>query len=242
MIKALFLDMDETLCDTTKADSAAKLDFIVWVKKTYPELGSAELLLERYLKGVYKQIVDEFPEAKSLLPDEYAYRVKLLQTLFFEQGITLNQSSAKEAQDKFDHFRMEAFDFFPGVESLLKDLRKDYTLVVITNGPIFSQYPKLTAVDMQSHVDFIIVGGDEPEEKPAPSIFSKAMSLANVQPEEALHVGDSLSSDIYGANRSGIKSVWISKSKLTMEHDEYQSKPTFMLSRFTDIYDVLSSL
>ncbi len=242
MIKALFLDMDETLCDTTKADSAAKLDFIIWVKKTYPDLGSPELLLERYLKGVYKQVVDEFPEAKSLLPDEYAYRVKLLQTLFFEQGITLNQSSAKEAQDKFDHFRMEAFDFFPGVESLLKNLRKDYTLVVITNGPVFSQYPKLAAVDMQNHVDFIIVGGDEPEEKPAPSIFSKAMSFAHVQPEEALHVGDSLSSDICGANRSGIKSVWISDSTQNINEVHKEHQPTYMIEQFMDINNVLRQL
>ncbi len=95
---------------------------------------------------------------------------------------------------------------------------------------------------MQSHVDFIIVGGDEPEEKPAPSIFSKAMSLANVQPEEALHVGDSLSSDIYGANRSGIKSVWISDSTQNINEVHKEHQPTYMIEQFMDINNVLRQL
>ena len=59
------------------------------------------------------------------------------------------------------------------------------------------------------HVDHIIIGGQEPEQKPARSIFDKALQLANCAAHEAIHVGDSLATDIAGAQNSGITSVWI---------------------------------
>jgi len=64
-------------------------------------------------------------------------------------------------------------------------------------------------VKLAEHVDHIIIGGQEPEEKPAVSIFEKALKLANCQAHEAIHVGDSLASDIVGAHNSGITSVWV---------------------------------
>ena len=49
----------------------------------------------------------------------------------------------------------------------------------------------------------------EPEQKPARSIFEKALKLAGCEAHEAIHVGDSLAADIAGAQNSGITSVWI---------------------------------
>ena len=62
---------------------------------------------------------------------------------------------------------------------------------------------------LAEHVDHIIIGGEEPEQKPAVSIFEKALRLAGCEAHEAIHVGDSLASDIAGAHNSGITSVWV---------------------------------
>ncbi|MEH6652034.1 MAG: hypothetical protein V7707_18585 [Motiliproteus sp.] len=51
--------------------------------------------------------------------------------------------------------------------------------ILNTNGPEFSQIPKLEAVSLAEHVDHFIIGGQEPEQKPARSIFDKALTLAN---------------------------------------------------------------
>jgi N-acylneuraminate-9-phosphatase len=92
----------------------------------------------------------------------------------------------------------------------LTEARKLFTLVVITNGPEYSQVPKVEAIKLAEYVDHIIIGGQEPEQKPARSIFEKALKLANCKAHEAIHVGDSLAADIVGAHNSGITSVWIS--------------------------------
>ena len=49
------------------------------------------------------------------------------------------------------------------------------------------------------------------EGKPDPSIFEHALSLLNIEKEQALMVGDNLMTDILGAKRAGIKSVWINR-------------------------------
>lgn len=49
--------------------------------------------------------------------------------------------------------------------------------------------------------------------KPRPEIFLRALELMDVKPEEVLHVGDSLSSDVAGAKRLGIKTCWLNRNR-----------------------------
>ncbi|MFT6899216.1 MAG: N-acylneuraminate-9-phosphatase, partial [Paraglaciecola sp.] len=68
---------------------------------------------------------------------------------------------------------------------------------------------KVERVKLAQHVDHIIIGGQEKEQKPAPSIFTKALRLAACENHEVIHIGDGLLPDIGGANASNIKSVWV---------------------------------
>ena len=89
---------------------------------------------------------------------------------------------------------------------------------------------KSSGVALQNFVDHIIIGGLEKEEKPAKSIFEKAMRLADCQPDEAIHVGDSLKTDIAGANNAGIRSIWVSHGE---ELKASLASPDFTV-RYTD--------
>ena len=138
---------------------------------------------------------------------EVAFRIQLIRDLL--QPVAVSAQQAQQLQNQFDGDRLAAFDFYPGIKAFLRDARQLFTLVVITNGPEFSQVPKVEAVNLAAHVDHIIIGGQEPEQKPARSIFDKALKLANCDASEAIHVGDSLAADIAGAHHSRITSVWI---------------------------------
>ncbi|MGD8172428.1 HAD family hydrolase [Vibrio sp. TRT 21S02] len=236
MKKAIFLDMDETLCATSQADVVAREKLQQWLGEQYPSLDVA-LFTERYLQGVYKNLNAEFPELVALLPDEHTFRCRLIQTLLAEQDIVVELAQAQQVQHYFDQVRMAAFDFYPGVKTLLGELRQHYTLVVITNGPVFSQHPKLAAVAMEQWVDHIIVGGEEPEEKPAASIFNKALALAGCEAMQAIHVGDSLSSDIVGANQMGITSVWVRQPDVT---PTAENAPDFTVNHLTELPQILA--
>ncbi|TOF69132.1 HAD family hydrolase [Vibrio parahaemolyticus] len=239
MLKAIFFDMDETLCGTSQADKAAGQKFAAWIQQTYPQVSDPQAFLQRYLQGVYKKLNAEFPQLVALLPDENAFRCGLIQTILAEDGIHIDAEQAQQAQHYFDSARMGAFTFFPGVKEMLTDLRKHYKLVVITNGPIFSQHPKLKATQMDEWVDHIIVGGEEPEEKPAASIFQKALNLVDVKPEEALHIGDSLAADIAGANNMGILSVWVNA---TGASSPTEITPNFEIRETVELKEILKTL
>ncbi|EJB0384017.1 HAD-IA family hydrolase [Vibrio parahaemolyticus] len=239
MLKAIFFDMDETLCGTSQADKAAGQKFAAWIQQTYPQVSDPQAFLQRYLQGVYKKLNAEFPQLVALLPDENAFRCGLIQTILAENGIHIDAEQAQQAQLYFDSARMGAFTFFPGVKEMLTDLRKHYKLVVITNGPIFSQHPKLKATQMDEWVDHIIVGGEEPEEKPAASIFQKALNLVDIKPEEALHIGDSLAADIAGANNMGILSVWVNA---TGASNPTEITPNFEIRETVELKEILKTL
>ncbi|AHI98002.1 HAD family hydrolase [Vibrio parahaemolyticus] len=239
MLKAIFFDMDETLCGTSQADKAAGQKFAAWIQQTYPQVSDPQAFLQRYLQGVYKKLNAEFPQLVALLPNENAFRCGLIQTILAENGIHIDAEQAQQAQHYFDSARMGAFTFFPGVKEMLTDLRKHYKLVVITNGPIFSQHPKLKATQMDEWVDHIIVGGEEPEEKPAASIFQKALNLVDIKPEEALHIGDSLAADIAGANNMGILSVWVNA---TGASNPTEITPNFEIRETVELKEILKTL
>ena len=211
MLKALFLDMDETLCDTAFANEQATSLMARALQDQFKVDGRVGA--DAYVAGIYRQW--SALQRERYLPiveqqSEGAFRVQLICDLLADQGVDdVNKPAAQALQDNFDSDRLAAFHFYPGMTDFLAEARKLFTLVVITNGPEYSQVPKVEAINLAEYVDHIIIGGQEPEQKPARSIFEKALKLANCEAHEAIHVGDSLAADIAGAHNSGITSVWI---------------------------------
>lgn len=212
MLKALFLDMDDTLCDTVGANKKAAVSLGHAFTKKFGAEVNGPAIANDYVKGIYRVWSDN--QRERYLPiieqSELAFRTQLIRDLLAEHGVTeISKEDAAALQDRFDHDRLGHFSFFPGIEDFLLEARKYFTLVVITNGPEYSQLPKIAAVNLSRFVDHILVGGQEPEQKPAASIFYRALQLADCEAHEAIHVGDSLVADIQGAHNSGITSIWV---------------------------------
>lgn len=231
MIKALFLDLDETLCDTTKANLLALAEMAQCFEQLLGKAANGDKLAEQYRQGIYREIDPQLLQSLSQDVSEEQFRHNLIAYLIQQAGfLSINPQQIKTLQDSFDEARTRHFDFFPGIAELLKKLRKKFTLVVITNGPEFSQVTKVERVNLKDYVDHIIIGGQEPEQKPAVSIFEKALGLANCQKSEVIHFGDSLSCDIQGANNAGIRAVWIrhgqSLCSMTAKPDDVIEHPS----------------
>ena len=213
MLKALFLDLDDTLCDTSSANGQAMRLMAESLQAQYGIDFDGQAFSRAYVQCIYRkwrasQRADYTPIIEQ--QSESAFRVQLIRDLLAGQGVqSVTEVEAQSVQHKFDRDRLQAFGFYAGITEFLAEARKLFTLVVITNGPEYSQIPKVETVNLAAHVDHIIIGGQEPEQKPARSIFDKALKLAGCEAHEAIHVGDSLAADIAGAHNSGITSVWI---------------------------------
>ena len=58
----------------------------------------------------------------------------------------------------------------------------------------------------------VVTSDDVRSYKPRPEMFRRAMARLGVGPGDVVHVGDSLSSDVAGANGVGIAAAWVNRS------------------------------
>lgn len=72
------------------------------------------------------------------------------------------------------------------------------------------------------YLDFSITSHEVGAEKPSPIIFERALERAGARPEDAVHVGDQLSSDVAGAANAGINPVLLDRDG---NHRHYAEQP-----------------
>ncbi len=63
---------------------------------------------------------------------------------------------------------------------------------------------RLTRIAAQLGVEFI-----RGKFKPSPRMYHQALERFDAKPAEAVMVGDQLFTDVWGANRAGIESIWV---------------------------------
>lgn len=97
----------------------------------------------------------------------------------------------------------------PGARTVLDSLQGRVDLGVVTNGTGDAQRAKIDAVDLDRWIETTVFAGEEVSAKPDTAPFERALTRLDATPDSTVHVGDSLSSDVAGANAAGLCSVWL---------------------------------
>ena len=90
--------------------------------------------------------------------------------------------------------------FVDGARTVLDRLHGEVPLGVVTNG---------TGEAQRAKIDAVVYAGEEVPAKPDTAPFERALDRLDASRDATLHVGDSLSSDVAGANAAGLHSVWL---------------------------------
>ena len=113
-----------------------------------------------------------------------------------------------------------------------------------TDGHKDVQRAKLAAPNIAGALgkfDHIIVGGEQPFEKPHPSIFATALQLVSLEAKDVIHVGDSLATDIAGGIAANLRAtVWVNASGKPRAED--RPEPTFEVKSVLELPGVIESL
>lgn len=190
--KAVIFDLDGTLLNNRASFAKA---YQVMCKR-YPELfDPQDAESEQLLIRLYNTSLSQ--EAYRALCDRLApHRLPPMELLRKEWGTTYAENAIA----------------LPCAEGTLQDLReKGYRIGLLTNGDSARQWAKIHSCGLFPYFDHIIVSGDYPFEKPDPAIYRLSLEGLGVTADEALFVGDTVSTDIDGANRAGIDSLWLTK-------------------------------
>ncbi len=74
--------------------------------------------------------------------------------------------------------------------------------------------------------------------KPEPRIFREALSALGVEPDRVVHLGDSLHSDIGGASKLGIRTVWVRRESRI--HDVGKCQPNHTISSLSEATNLVA--
>ncbi|HEX5371090.1 MAG TPA: HAD family hydrolase [Dehalococcoidia bacterium] len=221
-IRAVFFDLDDTLCNTSVSRRDRALLAAKTIAAANPDLDVDELVL---------RILEPQPGAGS---------PRGVGPLLADLGVS-DTDAGRAARGLW---------FFQGCEHLVSSfescldaiavLRRNYKLGVITNGRHDVQRLKFSALGCNGIPPELVfaseaVGHDKPDAR----IFAHALSHAGVRPDEAAFVGDQPLIDIAGAKSAGMFGVWFNPGGLP---GPTGIVPDATFSNYNDLSGILSRL
>ena len=218
MIKALFIDIDNTL-----------LDFDGYVRETMKK-GFQKFDLKHYTEEMFPvfrrintELWQEIEEGKLTLAELTKIRwSRILETLNIDfDGIRFE-----------DYFREGLFHSaipIDGAMEMLSYLEKRYLLCAASNGPYEQQRNRLKKAGMDPFFSHFFISERIGVSKPAEAFFTRSIQELNealihrgedpTTPSEIMIIGDSLTSDMAGGQKSGLKTCLFDRERKYKKED-----------------------
>lgn len=116
----------------------------------------------------------------------------------------------ERANDAWGTAFVEGTRALPHAREVLIELSKrGWRLGVVSNSLAPNTRRDLTVAGLLPFFQGIFISSDVGKRKPHPYIFHKALEALNMDPEEAIFVGDNPYEDILGAKRVGLRAIFI---------------------------------
>lgn len=98
---------------------------------------------------------------------------------------------------------------YDGAAEFLASVSNSKPVYLVTNSDDFFARPALEQADL--HPAGIFTSEQARSFKPQPEIFEYALQQTGLKPEEVIHLGDSLTSDVYCPAKVGIRGIWLNR-------------------------------
>ena len=193
--EAVLFDVDDTLCRYRRTGDEL-------LAAAFERTGHDPFITREEYHDRYPEFVDDSDSVTDL-------RAQCFAAIADAKGHdpAVGRRVAAVYADERDHGNVEPL---AGVETTLSAL-DDLPLGIVTNGAPAMQSAKLEALGLSEAFDVVVHAGYDAPAKPSPAPFETALSALSVRPERAVHVGNSLRSDVAGARAAGVEAVWLAE-------------------------------
>lgn len=161
-------------------------------------------------EGLWADFTAEGPEQQQLRELKEYYQVHSWERALADFGIE-DEALARTLSSTFREERRKRHHLFDDAIPLLEKLHGTYPLALITNGSPCLQREKIEGSGIGHYFHSITISGDLGTRKPEKEVFQAALEDLHAEAENAVMIGNSLDSDILGANRLGIFSLWLNR-------------------------------
>ncbi len=237
MIKAVFFDLDGTLCDSDTAWNIAQSETFQRLRKHYPHV-SGKAITNAWTT-VHQKLFQQLDAGKLSMAE---VRDARFQCLFEELGLPADKVM-EALSDFFCSRYLTSLRLYEDVTVLEK--LHTYHVGIITNGAhdehTDSQLSKVRHLGLSERIQSLTISGEIGVRKPKVEIFKLVCERADVLPEEAVYVGDSVQNDIVGANRAGMTSVFINRKSEELIPQIADEQPDYAISSLHDVSSCLKN-
>ena len=238
MIKAVIFDVGGVLAPKCWDDQV----ITEITKKSLEEKGLnlPETFAEKFIR-----IMDETWKELLKTCEETSFG-ELIKKALRESNIAFNEEQIEYAVSKLEEGVF--CDVHKRAKDILKEL-KDMGLKigVISNAPGIFPIKALKRNDLDKYIDFAITSYQVGVIKPHPKIFNIVLNTLEVEPKEAVFVGDVPMIDIKGAKNVGMLTILIKECDPVMKKrgcDEIteESKPDYIIEELDEVIDIVRKI
>lgn len=197
-IRAVSLDLDDTLWEVLPVLRRAEERLQDWLQRNYPRL-AAEYDFER-ARAVRVRLAQEQPHRAH---DMTWLRTESLRRCALAVGY--DESVAPAAFEVFHAARNEV-ELYPDVPDALARLAALVPLYALSNGNAC-----VKRIGLGEYFAGAVAAHDAGAAKPHPRIYAHLVELSGFAPHEILHVGDDPENDVAGARAAGMPTVWLNR-------------------------------
>lgn len=209
-IRAVFFDLDDTLCSYWEASKAA-------LRETFRTLGpegvSAEQLYASWAVTfrTFSRELKASPWYETYLKVAEPSRTEQMRRMLEAVGHQ-DAGLARTLGDCYARLRNEYLRLFPDAMEVLESLRGRYQLGLITNGPADVQRSEIEELQIGHFFEHVLIEGELGYGKPQAEVFARAEVVTACNPDQILFVGNSYAHDILPAIRAGWHTAWVRRA------------------------------
>ncbi|MCC7257919.1 MAG: HAD family hydrolase [Gammaproteobacteria bacterium] len=198
-IRAISLDLDDTLWALGPAIERAEQAAHAWFARHYPQV-VARFSIED-MRAMRRRVVADFPGREHDLP---LLRRAAFNRLAREAGYSDDPGEAAFAA--FQQVRNQVTPF-ADVGPALERLARRVPLVALTNGTA-----DLAAIGLRAYFTAVVTAVDIGAAKPDRRAFHGACERLGIEPGYVAHAGDDPHLDVAGARAAGLHAVWVNRA------------------------------
>ena len=227
MIEYVFLDLDDTILDFHKAERIGLENTL----RHYGAEPTAETmaLYKEINRAHWRALEKGEMNRKQVNEGRFA-------TLFQELGREVN--GAECAAYYLSQLAL-TYDYLPGAEEAIQSLSQKYRLFIASNGMSLVSLPRLAASGLYDYIEKAFISEILGENKPSKAYFDLCFAqIPGFDPERAIMVGDSLTSDIQGGINAGLRTCWVNPNGL----DCRDIRPDYEIRSISQLEALLETL
>ena len=226
--KYVLMDADGTFFDFEKAEFTAVNKVVDLLR-----FSDREYFIQTFL-DINSQVWKDLEKGKITSDQVNKTRFTLLHGQL-SKSYTLSKSPEELGESYLDYLCMGSY-LLEGAREILEYLSEKYTLILATNGLARIQRSRLKEAELLPLFDSLAISQEIGYQKPMVPYYEKAMENYSYKKKELIMVGDSLFSDMAGADAFGIDSIWLNSHEIL--NDKIAS-PTYEIESLIDIKKLL---